>query len=188
MECGVGARRTTLQDFVQMCSLLPDSSPEIWILYTSVEHDPVSGSPSKWILQFRTGSGSDWISKKLVRIGYGYSNPNCSDHCSKMFNHSFYGYKPDWIKYLGSTTGLGLKWITQWKYWTGLGLQKSPISSTLVYSVHLCRPWIRSAGIDCCRVEGSAFFLTQCQAKFLNCEISDLTPCVHAQYNITVYI
>jgi len=65
MECGVGARRTTLQDFVQMCSLLPDSSPEIWILYTSVEHDPVSGSPSKWILQFRTGSGSDWISKNL---------------------------------------------------------------------------------------------------------------------------
>jgi len=31
---------------------------------TSVEHDPVSGSRSNRILQFRTGSGSDWISKK----------------------------------------------------------------------------------------------------------------------------
>jgi len=39
-------------------------------------------------------------------------------------------YKPDWIKYLDSTAGLGSVWITQWKYWTGLRLQKSPIHST----------------------------------------------------------
>jgi len=31
---------------------------------SSVEHDPVSGSPSNRILQFRTGPGSDWILKK----------------------------------------------------------------------------------------------------------------------------
>jgi len=36
-------------------------------LCTSVEHDPVSGSCSNRILQFRTGSGSDWISKKSSR-------------------------------------------------------------------------------------------------------------------------
>jgi len=50
----------------------------------SVEHDKVSGSRSKWILQFRTRSGSDSISKKLYRIKYGY--PNRVDHCSQMLN------------------------------------------------------------------------------------------------------
>ena len=49
---------------------------------TSVEHNPVSGSLSNRILQFRTGSGSDSISKKLNLIRYGY--PNCVDHCRKM--------------------------------------------------------------------------------------------------------
>jgi len=33
------------------------------LTHTSVEHDPVSGSRSNRILQFKTGSGSDWISK-----------------------------------------------------------------------------------------------------------------------------
>jgi len=47
----------------------------------SIEDDSVSGSRSNRILQFRTGSGLDWISKKLYRIGY--------DHCCQMFNHSF---------------------------------------------------------------------------------------------------
>jgi len=42
----------------------------------------------------------------------------------------FFGYKPDWIKQLDSATGLGLDWITHWKYWTGLGSQKSSIRST----------------------------------------------------------
>ena len=46
--------------------------------HASVDHDPVSGSRSNRILQFRTGSGSDWILKKLYRIRYGY--PNCFDH------------------------------------------------------------------------------------------------------------
>jgi len=31
----------------------------------SVEHDSVSGSRSNRMVQFRTGSESDWISKKL---------------------------------------------------------------------------------------------------------------------------
>jgi len=42
------------------------------------------------------------------------------------------GLKPDRIKYLDNTTGLGSDCISQWKYWTGLGLQKSPIRSTLI--------------------------------------------------------
>jgi len=100
-------------------------------LLTSVEHDPVSGSRSNRILQFRTGSGSDWISKIPNRIRYGY--PNCIDHCSKMLNQTFiFGQKPDWIKYLDSSTGLGSDQIAQWKFWIGLGLQKSPICSTLL--------------------------------------------------------
>jgi len=41
---------------------------------TSVEDDPLSGSHSDRILEFRTGTGSDWILKKLNRIRYGYSN------------------------------------------------------------------------------------------------------------------
>ena len=49
-----------------------------------------------------------------------------------MLNQSFFGYKPDWIKYLGRSTELGSDRITQWKYWTGLELQKSPICSTLI--------------------------------------------------------
>jgi len=36
--------------------------------------------------------------KKLYRISYGY--PNCVGDCSQMFNHIFFGYQPDWIKYL----------------------------------------------------------------------------------------
>jgi len=40
-------------------------------------------------------------------------------------------YKPDWIKYLDSATELGSYWITQWKYWSGLGSQKTSIRSTL---------------------------------------------------------
>jgi len=45
----------------------------------------------------------------------------------------FFGYKPDWIKYLDRSTGLGSDWTTQRKFWTGLGLQNSPICSTLLY-------------------------------------------------------
>jgi len=35
-------------------------------MVTSVEYDPVSGSRSNRILQFRTGSGLDWILKKSL--------------------------------------------------------------------------------------------------------------------------
>jgi len=48
----------------------------------------------------------DWISQKLNRIGYGY--PNCIDHCMlNAYSEFFFGYKPDWIKYLDRSTGLG---------------------------------------------------------------------------------
>jgi len=57
------------------------------LLEYSVEHGLVSRSRSNRILQFRTGSGSDWISKIFNWIRYGY--PNCVDHCSQMLNQRF---------------------------------------------------------------------------------------------------
>jgi len=53
----------------------------------------------------------DWTGfrKYLYQIRYGYLNS--VDHCSRMLNQSFFGYKPDWIKYLDSATGLGSDWI-----------------------------------------------------------------------------
>jgi len=44
-----------------------------------------------------------------------------------MLNQSFFGYKPDWIKYMDESTELGSVRISQRKFWTGLGLQKSQI-------------------------------------------------------------
>jgi len=44
----------------------------------------------------------------------------------------FFRYKPDWINYLDKSTGLGSDRITQRNFWSGLGLQKSSICSTLV--------------------------------------------------------
>jgi len=55
-----------------------------WLVSISIEHDPVSGSRSNRVLQFRTGSGSGRILKKINRIRYGY--PNCIGHCRKMLN------------------------------------------------------------------------------------------------------
>jgi len=70
-----------------------------------------------------------WKTRNPIRYGY----PNCIDHCSKMLDQKvFFGYQPDWIKYLDRSTGLGSDRITQWKFWTGVGLQKSPICSTLL--------------------------------------------------------
>jgi len=50
----------------------------------------------------------------------------------KYLIRGFFGYKPDWIKHFGRSTGLGSDRITERKFWTGLGCQKSPICSTLV--------------------------------------------------------
>jgi len=47
----------------------------------------------------------------------------------------FFGYKPDWMKYFDRSTGLGSDRITERKFWTGLGFQKSPIFSTLMCAV-----------------------------------------------------
>jgi len=49
----------------------------------------------------------------------------------------FFVHKPDWIKHLDRSTGFGSDRITQWKFWTGLGLQKSPSCSTLVCTPRL---------------------------------------------------
>ena len=46
----------------------------------------------------------------------------------------FLGYKRDWINYLDRSTGLGSNRLTQSKFWTGLGFQKPPICSTLLYT------------------------------------------------------
>jgi len=66
----------------------------------SVEHDPVSRSQSNRILQFRTGS--DWISRKLNRIRYGFLN--CVDHCSQMLNQRVFSD----INRIGSNISTGL--------------------------------------------------------------------------------
>jgi len=79
---------------------------------------------------YRTG-----FRKNLNRIRYGY--PNCVDHCSNILNQSFFLYKPDWIKYLDRSTGLGSDRITQWKFWTGLGLQN--IQFVQLYHVRMHR-------------------------------------------------
>jgi len=51
-----------------------------------------------------------------------------------MLNHRGYSdINQDWIKYLDRSTGLGSERTTQWKCWTGLGLQKSPICPTLMH-------------------------------------------------------
>jgi len=61
-----------------------------------VERDPVSTPRSNRILQFRTASVSDWISKKLSHIRSGY--PNCVDQCNHMFNQRV-SSDIDWIGY-----------------------------------------------------------------------------------------
>ena len=83
-------------------------------MHNCAEHDPVSRSRSNLILHLRTASGLDWILKKHNRIRYGY--PNCIDHCSKLLKQSFFGYKPDWIKYLDRSAGLGSERISQRKF------------------------------------------------------------------------
>jgi len=76
----------------------------------------------------------DWI--RIAKISDPFNtNPNCVDHCSQIFA----GYKSDWFKCLGSTTGLQFDWITQWKYWTGLGSQKPLIHSTLPHVYCCCQ-------------------------------------------------
>ena len=45
----------------------------------------------------------------------------------KRLMRVFFGYKPDWIKYLDKSTGLGSDRISQRKFWTGLGLHESSL-------------------------------------------------------------
>ena len=51
----------------------------------------------------------------------------------KCLIREFFGHKPDWIKYLDRSAGLGQDRNTQWKFWTNgnFGSQKSQICSTL---------------------------------------------------------
>jgi len=60
--------------------------------------------------------------KKLNRIRYGY--PNCTDHCSKLLNQSFFGYKSDWIKYLDRSIGIGSDRIIQIKFLDWIRISK----------------------------------------------------------------
>jgi len=69
------------------------------------------------------------------------SDPNSIDNFNKMLNQGFFGFRPDyrpdnqvffgfrpdWRKYLDRSPGLRSDLIIQWKFWIGLGLQKSPI-------------------------------------------------------------
>jgi len=93
-----------------MCWILPDSSPEIRILYTSdpcspllplvvptsVEHDPVSGSQSNRIVHYRTGSGLDWILKKNS-TGSDMDIQTALITAVKCLIRGFFGYKLDQI-------------------------------------------------------------------------------------------
>jgi len=87
-----------------------------------------TGLRSNRILQFRTGNGSEGFRKNSTWSDMDIQT--AIDHCSEMVNQSFFRHKPDRIKYLDRSTGLGSDRITQWKFWTGLRLQKSPICST----------------------------------------------------------
>jgi len=62
-------------------------------VHGSVGHDPVFGSRSNQILQFRTESGSDWILKETLpdRI--------CWSLQWNVLSEGFSGYKTHWMKY-----------------------------------------------------------------------------------------
>jgi len=48
----------------------------------------------------------DWLDFEKTQPGQIWM-PHYIDHCSKMLRVFFFGYKPDWIKYLDRSTGLG---------------------------------------------------------------------------------
>jgi len=80
--------RTHQLGFIGAVSWCAQNAESHWShVHISVEHDPVYGSRSNRILQFRTGSRSDWFPKNINRIRYGY--PNCIDHCSLMLDQRF---------------------------------------------------------------------------------------------------
>ena len=94
---------------------------------------------------FRIAIQPDSAIQNRIRIGLDFKkNLSRSDMdiqtalitAGECLIRGIFGYKPDWIKYLDSGTGLGSDWMTHWKYWTGLGLQKSSIRSTLVRVDH----------------------------------------------------
>ena len=86
------------------------------------------------ILQFRTGSGRTGFWK--YSTGSNLDIQTALITAVKCLISFFFGYKPVWIKYLNKSIGLGSDRITQWKFLTGWGLPKSPISSTLTSIQH----------------------------------------------------
>ena len=90
LECWLMSSQCLMCKTLDFKQFKPNPTQLYWLLtlHISVENDPVSGSRSNRIMQFRTGPGLDWILKKLNRIRYGY--PNCIDHCSKFLNQSFF--------------------------------------------------------------------------------------------------
>jgi len=100
-----------------------------------------------------SGYPTGYPTKLDIQSGNNSDHPDMinSDHvwitAVKCLIRMFFGYKPDWIKYLDRSTGLGSDRITQWKFWSGLGLRKSPICSALIYSsvftfLHLVFWWV----------------------------------------------
>jgi len=70
----------------------------------------------------------------------------------KCLIREFFGHKPDWIKYLDRSAGLGQDRNTQWKFWTWLRSQKSQICSTLNTTTHVVFSPFRSRRTCCaCR-------------------------------------
>jgi len=63
----------------------------------------------------------------------------------------------------------------------------SSVSSSCLKAV-FGYPYLAEVAMDpgwqSCLRQNSAFFRTRCQAKFLTCNVSDFTPCAHAQSNI----
>jgi len=74
-------------------------------------------------------SDPDWTGFWKSSTGSDMHTQSALITAVKCLIRFFFGYEPDWIKYFDrSRTGL-------WKktFWTGLGFQKSPICSTLVF-------------------------------------------------------
>ena len=93
---------------------------------------------------FRIAIQPDSAIQNRIRIGLDFENISTGSDIDiqtalitaiECLIRGFFGYKPDWIKYLDSATGLGLDWIKHRKYWTGFGSQKSSTRSTLVCTV-----------------------------------------------------
>jgi len=99
----------------------------------SVEHDPVWQFPDRYPTGFCNSEPDPvWTEFRKTSTGSNMDIQTVSITAVWCLIRGCFGYKPDWIKYWDRCTGLGSDRITQQKFWTGLGLQKSPMCSTLL--------------------------------------------------------